>query len=334
MTAVPDSGLGRDASRLQTAFLPRDFVETAEGLIFAVVAQGLEDRRVLAFLRYVRESTSLRKVHTADAQQWVRQRHAHYDFYSTRRDVTLHGVPVECVTRHYRPAERLVAIRSQPTPDELVEKVRRVTDLLIAGDAARDWLGVTGSVLVGAHHRQSDIDLVVYGAARYEVARDRLRAAMEAEHVDPLSESQWREAYDRRGCSLSFEEYLWHERRKFNKCSLGGTKVDLSCVEHESPDFDRTGKKLCRTTITADVTDDTRAFHYPARYRIHHPDIDEIVCFNPTYTGQARRGELIEAAGWLEQAPAGALHLLVGTSRESEGEYIRVLRADAPSGPS
>ena len=32
-------------------YLPRDFVETAEGLLFAVVAHGLEAGRVLCFLR-------------------------------------------------------------------------------------------------------------------------------------------------------------------------------------------------------------------------------------------------------------------------------------------
>jgi len=34
-------------------FFAKDFIETAEGLIFAVVEQGLEGGKALCFLRYV-----------------------------------------------------------------------------------------------------------------------------------------------------------------------------------------------------------------------------------------------------------------------------------------
>jgi predicted nucleotidyltransferase len=34
-------------------FFAKDFIETAEGLIFAVVERGVEDGKALCFLRYV-----------------------------------------------------------------------------------------------------------------------------------------------------------------------------------------------------------------------------------------------------------------------------------------
>ena len=55
-----------------TTYLPRDFVETASGLLFAVVAHGLESQRVLAFLRYVRVDGALRKFGTDDANELLR----------------------------------------------------------------------------------------------------------------------------------------------------------------------------------------------------------------------------------------------------------------------
>lgn len=77
------------------------------------------------------------------------------------------------------------------------------------------------------------------------------------------------------------------------------------------------------------MTEDTFAFDSPARYGIDHPDVSEIVCCTPTYVGQARRGEVIQAAGWLEETSRGTRRLIVGTSREAPGEYVRVLHAAA-----
>ena len=135
----------------------------------------------------------------------------------------------------------------------------------------------------------------------------------------------WHEAYARRGCALSYEEYLWHERRKHNKFACEGTKVDISCIEAEPARASSPGRKLRHAALRATVLDDTYTFDYPARYAIDHPEIAEIVCFTPTYAGQDRTGETLEAAGWIEQAADGAMQLVVGTSREAAGEYIRVV---------
>jgi uncharacterized protein len=53
------------------------------------------------------------------------------------------------------------------------------------------------------------------------------------------------------------------------------------------------------------------------------------VSFTPTYAGQAAAGEMIEASGWLEADTKGTLRLVVGTSRESPGEWIRVTSPDS-----
>jgi len=42
-------------------FFAKDFIETAEGLIFALVAPGLEEGKALCFLRYVHDPYRLGK---------------------------------------------------------------------------------------------------------------------------------------------------------------------------------------------------------------------------------------------------------------------------------
>ena len=37
------------------------------------------------------------------------------------------------------------------------------------------------------------------------------------------------------------------------------------------------------------------------------------------------KGEIVEAAGWVERLDDGRLRLIVGTTREAPGEYLKVL---------
>ncbi len=305
-------------------FLPRDFIETAEGLLFAVVAHGTEAGRTLGFLRYVRDDGTLRKVATDEANRLLQRRYPEYLFHSARRDVVLHGVPLERIVTHYHPIDRMAELVGADRNDSLEQKTVSMACMLKSGRCEVPWLGVTGSVLVNAHQRRSDIDLVVYGRVAFASARERLRLGLRQGAVQPLSDTMWRETYERRGCSLAFDQYVWHERRKFNKCMIGGTKVDLSCVGPEQPWARQVGRKVERRMLRATVVDDRDAFSYPARYLVNHPQVQQVISYNPTYMGQALVGEEIEAVGWLERLEHGQFRLLVGTSREATGEYIRV----------
>jgi predicted nucleotidyltransferase len=51
-----------------------------------------------------------------------------------------------------------------------------------------------------------------------------------------------------------------------------------------------------------------------------------VVSFTATYTGQAVNGELIEIAGVVEQNAHGVKRIVIGSSREAHGEYIKVIR--------
>ena len=73
------------------------------------------------------------------------------------------------------------------------------------------------------------------------------------------------------------------------------------------------------------MTDDRQSFGNPSRFVTDDNEIPQIVSYNPTYTGQAEIGETVEASGWVEQLDDGQLRLVVGTTREALGEYIRVL---------
>jgi predicted nucleotidyltransferase len=188
-------------------------------------------------------------------------------------------------------------------------------------------IGITGSVLVGVQQERSDIDLVCYGSEVFHQCRAGVRALIEQGRLQDLAAGDWQASYHRRNCSLNFEEYVWHEKRKFNKALVNGRKFDLSLLELNGPDRQESYQKLEPVTLVCRITDAAQAFGYPSVYRIEHDAIAAIVCFTATYTGQALKGEWVEVAGMLERNTAGVLHIVVGSSREAHGEHIRVVHA-------
>ncbi len=305
------------------SFQLRDFIETTEGLVFAVVDGAVEDGKVLCFLRY----GPYGKLNTAAANALLRASYPCYLHHSARMDAVIHAVPVERIHRHHQPRERLLEILAHPTQDAIEGKLLRLLKLLMDGGLALDSFGVTGSLLLGCQTLDSDIDMVIYGRDNFFRALARVRELVKAGLLDELDAVAWRDTYERRGCELSFEEYLWHEGRKGNKGVIEGTKFDLALNVETSEDepqsaWFKTGPAL----ISGRVLDDARTFDYPARYPIDHPEIAEVLSFSHTYVGQAKTGETIEVAGNVETSGKGRKRIVVGSSREALGEFIRVLQ--------
>ena len=241
----------------------------------------------------------------------------------------LHLVPHEWISRHYpapAAARRLLGEARDVTERTAANAIR----LLVSGGVPMDDIGLTGSLLIGRHGTGSDVDIVLYGRAAFERARRIVRAALRDGRADALDDNAWREAWRRRAPSLAFGDYVWHERRKTNKFLLDGTKVDLTLLSRE-PDRDadlRPWSKHGLVCVRGRVVDASAAFDHPSRYRIDATEVQDILVTTATYTGQALEGEVVEACGWLERAPGDAVRLLVGSSREAEGEYLKVTEAD------
>lgn len=94
--------------------------------------------------------------------------------------------------------------------------------------------GVTGSLLI-VQRQSSDIDLVCYQKSVFHQCRQAIQALIAQGYLHDLSTDDWQEAYQRRDCTLSFEDYVWHERRKYNKAMINGRKFDISLITEETP---------------------------------------------------------------------------------------------------
>jgi hypothetical protein len=143
--------------------------------------------------------------------------------------------------------------------------------------------------------------------------------------IGDLDEPTWRKIYTKRKPEISFEDFMRHEMRKGNRGMIEGTYFDLLFTrEWNQIQTQPAGKPAGERRIEAKVTNADFAFDSPAIFRLDHPEVKEIFCYSHTYAGQALPGETIEAKGVLEETAQG-LRLVVGTTREARGEWIRSL---------
>ncbi|MCR3883261.1 MAG: DNA polymerase subunit beta [Methanothrix sp.] len=298
----------------------RDFLETVDGWIFAVVDYHHPDG-IRSILRYVpdpvgeREAGGVRyrKLDFEEAYAFLRKERQEYV-----RDV--HVVPEEDVLRLFRPEEELSKAAERD------ERVAEIVSVLKAGGVPVEKMGITGSFLVGLEGPASDIDFLVRGREWWR-ARDVISAAKREDgRIRDLDEATWDKIYRKRVPEICRDEFVLHERRKGNRGVVDETYFDLLFTrdwDQIAPPFPP-GEKAGRRKIDAVVLDAKFAFDNPAVYKIDHPEISTILCYTHTYAGQALRGERIEAVGVVEETREGP-RLVVGTTREAKGEWIRSL---------
>lgn len=306
-------------------FFAKDFIETAEGLIFAVVEQAMEDGKALCFLRYVLESSGWKKIETEAANHLLQHRYPDYLHYSPVLDAHLHAVAINRIVKHHQPKHRLQQLMQATGHDAVEQDLLQLCRLFEQHGLDLTQTGVTGSILIGVQNQQSDIDLVCYDRDAFHQCRTITRKLIKLGQLQALNDQDWRQSYERRSCDLSFDEYVWHERRKCNKAMINERKFDLSFIDPGASFKAINYQKHGAIAVQCKVIDDFHAFDYPAEFKIDHEQISAIVSFTATYTGQAICGEMVEASGMLEQSEQGLKRIVVGSSREARGEYIRVI---------
>jgi predicted nucleotidyltransferase len=300
----------------------RDFVITEQDWIFAVVAYDLGGKGLECFLRYVPDAHGdrisargrYRKVGFEEAYEFLRARRPEY------LD-TVHTVPKGAVKELLRPNAQLPRIAARN------EKVRAVYEFL-SRHIQQDRIGITGSYLCGLNAPDSDLDFVIYGRKHFDAARAAVAGARNAAVTGELPEVLWQRLYQKRNPELSYAAFIAHEKRKGHRGAISGTYFDLLYVRDDAElqlldhrNYEK-GERVGYRTITAEVIDASFAFDSPAIYELDHPEITKVLSFTHTYAGQAVVGETIEARGMVERT-SHETRLVVGTTREARGEWIR-----------
>ena len=304
----------------------KDYLVTPEDLYFAVVSDITESGKILCDLRYADLGQGeIRKFTTESANRFLSEKHPQYLYHSRMLDVNVHAVPETLVRRLLKPVDTVKRLLGSDGGDDKTTTARSLVKLLLDRGMTPDRSGITGSLMPGFHGGDSDIDIVIYGQREFWKLREIVKSLLSDDRYQ-LDDVMWWDAWKRRNCDLEFEEYKRYESRKFNKINFQGTKTDFSCIPDpgEIIDIKYPLRKLPARTVRCRVTDDSAVFSYPARYAVDHSEIQEVLAYTATFTGQAFTGEEIEARGPVEVDDNNRIRMVIGTSREAPGEYIRV----------
>ena len=324
-------------------------VETVEGLIFTVKGLVHPPDRVIAYLRYLpdsrgdreRDGTPYRRVYHFGEQQEILARYPDYLIHDPVFGIRMQGVPRRLIRTVHDPCRYLAALRQRGPADLVEEHTLELADLLreTAGAPAGN-LGVTGSVLVGLHQPDSDIDLVVYGEDAGRAVHQALRRLLDDPSA-PMRRPNSEElaalhASHRPDTPLSLADFVRLQNRKVNEGRFRGREVFIRFVKRPAEVKERYGdprfEPLAPATIQARVTDDRDGIFTPCRYVVEAvtflegtpvADMQEIVSFRGRFSEQVRAGEWAVARGSLEQviSQSGPTHhrLVVGGQ---VGDYL------------
>jgi predicted nucleotidyltransferase len=332
-------------------------VETVEGLIFTVKGLVHPPDRLVAYLRYLpdpegdreRETTRYRRVYRFEEQEEIlRTRYPVYLSHDPAFGTRLQGVPWPHVRQVYDPRRRLATIRERGPADMVEEHALGLADLL--QETARvpaGNLGVTGSVLVGLHQPDSDIDFVVYGEDAGWAVHQALCRLLD-DSSGPLRRPNPEElaalhAAHRPDTPLSLADFSRLQNRKVNEGRFHGRECFIRFVKQPAEVEERYGdprfEPLGPARVHARVTDDGDAavaerdgIFTPCRYAVEAvtflegtpvDDLREIVSFRGRFSEQARVGEWAVARGSVERVipRSGPAHhrLVVGGQA---GDYL------------
>jgi len=325
------------------------YLETTDGLFFAV--KGMEhppDRRI-AVLRYVPDpsggsrkkgNTAYRRMYHFDEQErFIRTACPQYLSYDPVFQTTLQGVPIGQVRTVFDPRKKFremaeAGARAEIENDAFAFLSRLQTEAGVPPSA----LGITGSLLIGLYTETSDLDAVVFGTENcyrvYRALQRMLDAAQDGE-LRRLNAVEMKELFTQRAADtqMNYDDFLALESRKVNQGVFRERTYFVRFVKEAQEIEDAYGRlrytPLGRSVITASIADDRDRIFTPCRYALSDirilkgpqlTDLNEIVSFRGRFCEQARTGEAVRASGTLEHiqnSNGGTRHrLLLGNSPE------------------
>ncbi len=328
-------------------------VETVAGSVFTVKGLLHPPDRVIAYLRYLpdpegdreRHGTPYRRLyHFQDQWRILRSRFPNYMHDDPVFGIRVQSVPRSEIEAVYDPTLFLATLRRRGAAGAAEADALALTQLF-QGETGIPWenLGVTGSIMLGMHRPQSDIDLLVYGEAAGQLVHRTLFRLLDTPDCPVRRPSQDELAtlhtMHRTDTPLSLADFCRLQRRKVNEGRFRGREYFIRFVKHPPELDERYGdcrfEALGIATVRMRVMDARESIFTPCRYWVEKvrflqgeavDSLKEAVSFRGRFSDQAHTGEWVEARGCVErvtfQTGASWHRLVIGGKA---GDYLLTL---------
>jgi|TARA_B100001971_G_scaffold214180_1_gene250306 predicted nucleotidyltransferase len=306
----------------ETKRLEGDYIETIEGLLFAVKGVHHPPGLTIAYLRYLpkpkgermRDGRRYDRLYDIEhTEKLLRQNFPHYLNHIEKLSLTLQSVPSKYIFKIYDPRKKLREITEKPE-SHLQEKIAKLIMAFQSKGIDIKTLGILGSLLINLAGSDSDIDIVVYGRENgkkvYESLKElrketRWIAAYNEENVADVVLSRWADS------ELNLKELGSLEIQKVLHGRVDGIDYFLRLLKlPQEVEIEDHSRPLGVVKLKARITEDNDAIYAPCSYLIEDckyldskglPIASQLFSYRGKFTEQAKKGDLVEAKGTLEE---------------------------------
>lgn len=330
-----------------------DFLETKDSWIFCVVGDIHPPKRFFSYLKYVpgmgpwkRNGESFSRVFSNYSMkefkkilEYLKKVKPGFVEYDPVIGTEMSSVPIDLIAKHYSCLEGLRELINRGPRDRLEKlTIDLIDEICDHGDLHEYDFGITGSILLQIHHEKSDIDLIVYGRRefweaieilsdlRYLGVKSEEQALLRTLKQYPITPSDASRLVDRikyRGVYRGVE------------FSIHGVRKGEEIVERYS---DRIYRKVGLARAVLEVDDASDSCFNPAIYRVHGSaevdgkkyDVEQLMCYDLTFSAMFKKGDRVEAYGKLEFV-MDKVHgrsfysLLIGSVEAAGREYVKLI---------
>lgn len=315
----------------ETYYIEGDFIEDINGVIFDVKGFEHPPGKVVAFPRYVpnpegdrgRNNKKYSKIYgLSDRYKFLQNTLRRYLVYDDVFDTLMCEVPRDKIIKHYKPKEALKKlIYNFDRLSEIERKALKMVLLIIyeSGLTLND-IGISGSIMVGLHKKDSDIDIVVYGTKKSYDAIIALKNLFLKNVLKKYDIKGYKRLYKFRKAykTMDFEVFMRHEERKLFQGIFEDKEFFIRFVKNPKeihPYGYYKYKNVGYVRIKARIIDDSESIFTPVKYFIDNitilqadllenidtSKISEIVSFRGRFCQQAFKNENIIVQGKLEK---------------------------------
>ncbi len=324
-----------------------DLIKTKSSVVFDVKGLTHPDGKIIAFPRFIplpqgtrqgKDAAYDKVYNLGDRFKYLQENHPDLIVFDAVLGETMCEVPVDQVAEHYKPEEKLWALRSAKDLTVLENKALRLAETLKA-EAGIPWssIGISGSIMAGLTTEKSDIDPLVYGVENCRKAYAALKKLFTEDcGFKPYTKAELQELFDFRSKDtlMSFEDFVLVESRKAFQGKFMGTDYFIRFVKDWSEIGEQYGDVCFKNSgyakITAKIADSTDSLFTPCNYKLRDVQvvdvpklepISEVVSFRGRFCEQAENGEAVEAQGKVELV----------TDNKTGSEHYRIILGNKPS---